>query len=299
VLAVIASGACTGPIPSPTQPSITVEPSAPPAPVVVFAQAPTSFDPVPIFISPDTGTHQGYATDGTSHYSIGTLDLSRKDAGWSNVTTNTTPFDGLSGFNHLGDGDYYDGILFLPAETYTSCDSFSNQGIFLFNSHDLSRLVSTPIAPERHEVSGIAVDGTSGVMYVSSYCDGLRIFKYDLFSHTYIGSLELSQNVPLIQGVAFKSGWLYAASDGLTKAIFAIDVQSGQVERVLTVNFGPGAYEGVDYSQAELRWLIDLGPGRQKVYYFKPTSDGRSPSFSSTSRPQPSDGGHFSWPLND
>ncbi len=286
VLAVIASGACTGRILSPTQPDITVEPSVPLAPVVVFAQAPTIFDPVPIFISPDTGTHQGYATDGTSHYSFGTLDLSRKDPGWSNVVANKAPFEGLSGYNHLGDGDYYDGTLFVPAETYTSCDAFSNQSIVLFNAHDLSRITSSLIAPEWHEVSGIAVDQAAGVMYLSSYCDGFRIFKYDLSSRMYVGSLELSQNVPSIQGLAFKNGWLYAASDSATKAIFAIDVRSGQVERVLTVNFGPGAYEGIDYSQLELRWLVDLGPGRQRVYYFNATSDGRPPSLSSTTFPE-------------
>src|SRR6185312_260678 len=64
------------------------------------------------FVSP-FGEHEGYATDGTFHYLDGAADITKRnnDSTWSVVTTNASPFTGLTGtgFNHLGDMDYYNG----------------------------------------------------------------------------------------------------------------------------------------------------------------------------------------------
>jgi len=54
------------------------------------------------------------------------------------------------------------------------------------------------------------------------------------------------------------------------KVIHSIDPRSGATVPELQIDLGGGPYEGIDYAQAELRWLIDLGAARRRVYYFVP-----------------------------
>ena len=87
------------------------------------------------FISPNTFSHQGYATDGTNHYTFDNqaIYVWRDDADWTLVSSNTAVFSGVSGLNHLGDGDYYNGQLYLVAEYWAGCGSYTNQSLLTFD----------------------------------------------------------------------------------------------------------------------------------------------------------------------
>jgi hypothetical protein len=248
-----------------------VQPSnaSPPQPPVVVG--PITFQSAPRFTSPEVASHQGYATDGTFHYTIDTAVVykRRDDSAWTVEIRNGDPFAASAdpALNHLGDGDYYDGRLFIPAERWASCASFGSQAVIVFDVRSLQPL-STYKLDQTHEVAGVAVDAAAHHLYIASYCDARHIFRYSLDTLSFETAINLSENIALIQGIAYRDGFLYVASDA-TKNIYTVEVSSGRVERALQFDIGGGSYEGVDFDGRELRWLVDLGVSR-KVYYFVP-----------------------------
>jgi hypothetical protein len=217
--------------------------------------------------SPDTGCHQGYATDGTSHFLFDTHRILKRadDATWHITGVNDTPFEGLTGFDHVGDGDYFEGKLYAPVEHYTSCANDSSPAVFIFDATTLVRtgVIDLPIA---QEVSGVAVRPESRELWVSSYCDGNQLWIYDVDTFELKRTLALRPALKNVQGLAHHDGIFYASQNDGTLMRVTLD---GATQQVFKTNF-PGAHEGLDYSQSELRWLIDGGLGEQKVHYLEP-----------------------------
>jgi hypothetical protein len=259
---------------SPSQLS-TAEPDNSP---FVLKPLPIQFQPAPSFVSPDTRSHQGYSTDGVRHYTVQTGVIYRWASDWTPDGAQRKPFDELTGYNHLGDSDLVGQSLYVPAERWNGCDDYSNQSIFVFDSMTFERLAVANISAQGHEASGVAIDRGGQRLFVSSFCDPNGIFVYQLNTFAYLGRINLRSPIPRIQGLAYSGGFLYASEDGTTatsKYLCAVDVESGTVYRLMNPRLGSGAYEGIDLSQGELRWLIDLGSGNQRVYYFPALSGPR------------------------
>jgi hypothetical protein len=217
--------------------------------------------------SPDTGCHQGYATDGVSHFVFDTHRILRRanDATWHITGVNDKPFEGLTGFDHIGDGDYFEGTLYAPVEHYNSCTNDSNPAIFLFDAATLvrTRVVDLPVAKE---VSGVAVVPAARELWVSSYCDGSQLWVYDVDTFELKRTLKLEPALSTVQGLAYREPYFYVAqNDG---RLYRVSLD-GDTTLVFKTN-SPGAHEGLDYSQQELRWLIDEGLGQQKVHFLVP-----------------------------
>lgn len=218
-------------------------------------------------VSPDTGCHQGYATDGSTHFIFDTTRILTRaeDATWSITRVNETPFAGTTGYNHLGDGDHFEQKLYVPAEHYASCSDERNPAIFVFDATTLERKGIFKL-PENEEVSGVVVRPESRELWVSSYCDGTRLWVYNLDSMRLERTVPLSPPVAKIQGLAYHGGFFYLAQNsGIIRRMY-LDGFSVPVYETSSA----GAHEGLDYSQNELRWLIDEGFGEQKVHYLVP-----------------------------
>ena len=219
------------------------------------------------FISPNTFSHQGYATDGTNHYTFDNQAIYRwNGADWALTASNASVFQGAAWLNHLGDGDYYNGEIYVVAEFWSSCGNYTNQSLLTFDAATLQLLSVHNVAADGHEVSGLAVapgDGPNGTIYVTSYCDGSKIWEYDLSTFALIGTLSLSQPILYIQGITWADGKFYISQD--SGSIYALDY-SGNVSQVY-FNSVPGSHEGLKYVQGQIRWLIDSGPGRKFIYY--------------------------------
>ena len=217
--------------------------------------------------SPDTGCHQGYATDGTSHFLFDTHRILKRanDATWHITGVNDKPFDGLTGYDHIGDGDYFEGLLYAPVEHYTSCTNDSNPAIFLFDASTLvrTRVIDLPVA---QEVSGVAVLPAARELWVSSYCNSTQLWVYDVDTFELKRTISLSPALLNVQGLAYREPYFYVAqNDG---KLFQVS-QAGKTALAFRTN-SPGAHEGLDYSQPELRWLIDGGLGQQKIHFLVP-----------------------------
>jgi hypothetical protein len=215
--------------------------------------------------SPDTGCHQGYTTDGISHFLFDTHRILKRadDATWHITGVNDTPFKGLTGYDHIGDGDYFEGNLYAPVERYSNCGTdHANPAIFIFDAGTLVRRQVVPLQGSE-EVSGVAVLPESRELWVSSYCNGRRLRVYDVDTFAYKREVILRLPLTTLQGLAYRDPYFYIAqNDG---SLFRV-TKEGYTVRVFKTN-SPGAHEGLDYSQKELRWLIDEGFGEQRVHY--------------------------------
>lgn len=224
---------------------------------------------VETFVSP-FGLHEGYATDGTFHYldSANAISKRNNDSTWSEVTTNATPFVGIPGIglNHFGDLDYFNGKLYVGAEHFMKCSDTNNSFLAVYNASDLSLSTAVNESAQNAEIAGVAVDGPNNLLYTVSFCDGTKIWKYDLTTLAFIGTITLSTPIHQIQGVAFHNGQFFI-SDNTNHTVDVVDLD-GTFEGPIYHATVIGETEGIDYSQDTLRWQEE---GSGLVHYLMPT----------------------------
>ncbi len=224
--------------------------------------------------SPEVSFEQGIATDGTNNYLFSTGFLRKMDAKWNTIlAVNNLPFAGLTGYNHLGAGTYYRGKLYVSAETYNGCGQVTNQSIFVFNPADLSRISVTVVTNYTSEISAVTVApdlGTNGIVFISNFCDGSKLYEFDPATLVYLGSLTLDSTVPFIQGLAYHGGLIYAVTDsGPNGVVYTIDPNTGHVQQLALIIFPYcREVEGCDYSTGNF-WIMATGTSNY-VYYFAP-----------------------------
>lgn len=206
--------------------------------------------------SPEIASHQGYTTDGTYNYMTndGALYKCKNDAQWSIVAENKRPFMGLFGKpDHLGDLDYQDGKLYVPAERFSVPCHFKDQQIAVYNADDLSLLNAVDVSAQGAEISGVAVVPGQNLLYVASYCDGSKLWKYKLPTITFTGTLNLEKNIPDLQGITW-DGNRFLASSSEGNRIYIVGVQ-GTVQGPVLASEGCEA-EGLKWHNNSLRWLV-------------------------------------------
>ena len=224
------------------------------------------------YVSPNLTEHQGYATDGVYHYLFHNTLINKRDRNW-NVVVSVNPFDGLTGYNHAGDGDYYNGKLYVPIEYWVNCSSTTKPSIAVYNAENLSRESVIDVSDYQSEVSSITVvpdQGESGWLIVTSFCISTEIYKYDLSNFSYLGAITLSENLTNIQGITYKNGLLYIVTDNNDK-INLVTLDGIVIDTIYTTTNNES--EGIDYSQDEIRWLYKDTSNNMNVHYIKPTSN--------------------------
>lgn len=212
--------------------------------------------------SPDLGAHQGHAYDGTYNYQTDTTSLQKRDASWSSVATNASPFSGLAGLDHMGDLAYHDGLLYVPAEL--EAGPF-NAHILVFDADDLSRVDEHDISAQSFEPAALAIDTNRRRIWIGTFqSDPSTLWGYDLDTLAFIGTLALSAPIASLQGLSYHSDddSLWATASGTDQPdgmVYRIDLDTGAVRPVYhryVVGTGNTA-EGVDFTQGSFRWLID------------------------------------------
>ncbi len=110
-------------------------------------------------------------------------------------------------------------------------------------------------------------------LYVSLFCDGSKLWIYDLSTLMLTGTLTLSQNIHYIQGVSYNSATnsLFIAAGTSSPferggEIYQVNL-TGTVTPVYTVT-SPHEVEGFDYTQATLGYMVN-----KQVYFLANTAD--------------------------
>lgn len=226
--------------------------------------------------SPETGirkVEEGIAWDGTNHYLIFRYSIVKVDKTWTNVVAmNEDPFRGLTGFDHLGAGEFYNGKVYVAAEAYHGCGHVTNQSIFVFDANTLDRNSVKSVSNDTSEVSAVTIIpkmGEHGVVFVSNFCDESKLYKFDLSDLSFLGTLQLDQPISKLQGVAYRNGLIYAANDvGPNGEIYDIDPQSGHTRKRAFVKYPHGKeVEGCLFNGKTLEVMVASHTNRWNYIY--------------------------------
>ena len=222
---------------------------------------------VMVSTSLNTECHQGIATDGAFFYAIDSGVIKKFDSAWNLLTSNTSAASD-TGINHLGDGQCYDGKLYIAAENYSNETTYSNMRIAIFNTSDLSFIEYKDISAQGVEVSSLCIDSVSNIIYVSNYVTGNLIYKYSLIDFSYIGSITLNKALYRTQGISIYGGFLWIARGLPYLELCKITLSGVIVDRSKFV--ASGELEGIDFTTGILYALNDQGAGTKFVYGYSP-----------------------------
>jgi len=201
---------------------------------------------------------QGIATDGTNFYGFNTAAIKKLNSSWIQIASNDDPHTDIGeGTTHLADGDYYNSKIYIPAEIYSSCESFSKQHITVWNASDLSFDSKHDISAQGFELGGLCVapdDGDNGIIYVVGFCDGTKIWKYDLGNFSYLGSISLSESSAGYQGITKIGNYLYLVRASMVNKV--------QTDGTIIKKSYIGAVEGICFHDGKLYGLDSNGDVR-------------------------------------
>jgi hypothetical protein len=208
-------------------------------------------------VSANRGVHQGVCSDNIFNYLVDD-NLIKKYDGNTLVLENTDPIgdSGLATVDHLGDPEYFAGLLYIPLEEFTGGGS-TTEHIAIYNAKDLTFVQAFDISAQNHEVSSIAYVPEDGLLYITSFFDDRNIFKYDPVDGSFIGTLELSSPIADIQGITYYKGRLYINADGPDET-YICDL-NGDVRGsgIFGQAVGGGNYEGIGKRDDNLLILTD------------------------------------------
>ncbi len=227
--------------------------------------------------SPEIGLRrgeEGIAWDGAHYYLIYRACILKVDSTWTNILAeNRSPFSGLTGYDHLGAGEYYGGKLYITAESYHGCGFVTNPSICVFNTDTLKRVSTTCVSNYTTEVSAVTIATNAGphvIAFVSNFCDSSRLYKFDLSDLSYMETLPLDKEIPYLQGLAFHRGLIYAVADVHESGmLYDIDPNSGHVRKLAFLTFPYGTeVEGCLFKGDELQIMVAGGAANNYIYYF-------------------------------
>ncbi len=159
----------------------------------------------------DIGAHQGVIAHGDYLWFIHTTWI--KKVYKSNYTT-IAETTNTAGRDHLGDGDYCNGKLYVVAENYSTSTSWGGMAVLVYNASSLQLLEVHPL-DGTYEAAGVTV--YENYAYIVSdhqkidgnYQNDLRVYKVSMsdWTHTVI-FLDLHQAVSS-QGADIEGGYLF------------------------------------------------------------------------------------------
>lgn len=169
------------------------------------------------------------------------------------------------GQNHIGDLDVYNGVVYAPIE-----DGDENLELITINDPDFqypyialfdaATLLYTgvkyrlPLDIHHDGVPWVAVNGPANEVYTAEWNNPTdRIFVWDLqmrfkrfIDLQYPAELGAGFRLNRIQGAKFRAGKLYASRDDDAKSVFTIDVATGEVRTLFSMDPGvPAESEGI------------------------------------------------------
>lgn len=191
---------------------------------------------------------QGITTDGEFFYyssNYGFLKTELDGKTWVCAVLKAIP-DELwdRGCDHIGGITTANGRIYAPIE-----DSrvFENLYIAVYDCNTLELIEYKAVPLDKHEngIPWVAADEENGLLY-SARCDNIEELNiYSLDTLELIGTLPVSMPVDNIQGGDIYNGTLYVSVSRQDQGIYAVDLGTGNTEKIISRNLADGA-EGED-----------------------------------------------------
>ncbi len=212
---------------------------------------------------------QGMAYDGTNRWIFCTDQIVATGKA-TNAAAATATFTERV-YDHLGDGDYFAGNLYVPLQVWKGCGSSSNLSVGIFDAETLAGKAVVHVDSDGlPEISCAAVDDDASVLYLASYCDGSQILKYSISGETNLtfqGSVTLSQVTTKVQGSTVKDGILYlSGGEPPVVKVYAVDPATGEAQVMVSTNMGTTEIEGLAVADGKIEcYVVGSGPVRFAV----------------------------------
>jgi hypothetical protein len=156
---------------------------------------------------------------------------------------------------HIGDIDYYDGKIYASLEdgeegedpVKVNTPEYQHPYIAEFDAQTLLYLGKHPLPLER-QVAGVpwvAADGPAGVLYTSEWDQPHNVINvYDIHTFAFLRTIPLVYppsfgegfKLNRIQGAKVLGGALYASRDDDAKSVFKIDLTTGAVTKLFSLD---------------------------------------------------------------
>lgn len=177
---------------------------------------------------------QGVTNDGENWYFSGRTSLTKVDIETEEtVCKNKTPFEGLEEYNpqHIGGISYYNGYIYAGLE---DSDAYNYPMVAVYDAETLEFTGKKVVFSTDMMSDGcpwVCCDGERGVFYIGECNDTEEFYCYDLETLEYEYTVKLDTAVDEIQGAEMYQGVMYAATNDKTRAVYKIDIESGNVEK--------------------------------------------------------------------
>jgi hypothetical protein len=212
---------------------------------------------------------QGVTSDGKGWVFSWQGGVSRTDDAYTTLAINTLPPDlavnqpaldpttgkNHLGGNHIGDVDVHDGLLYAPVEdggenaqvTRVNDPEYQHPYIALYDARTLAytgRSYPLPLELQAAGVPWVAVDQRSGDVYTDEWDmphDRINVYDSQLrfrrfIDLTYPASFGPGFHLSRIQGAKVIGHTMYATRDDSAKTVFAIDLHTGDVTRLFSLD---------------------------------------------------------------
>jgi hypothetical protein len=149
------------------------------------------------------------------------------------------------GFDHIGDIDVEDGVVYAPLEQPDY--ERGQQAMLTFDAATFEYTGGLDVT--QHHNSFVAVDPTTDIAYSMDRFGGDALVRYDV-AHDWrrLAPLALSRLVDRVQGGDVHAGAMWLSTDDATDGVYRVDLETGRVEALGSVGHADGEGEGIDAS---------------------------------------------------
>jgi hypothetical protein len=145
------------------------------------------------------------------------------------------------GYDHIGDADITDGIIYVPLEQPDK--DVGQQLMVEYDATTLEFIRSVPVAQAHNSFVSVADD----IAYSISEFDGDdTVVRYDAGTWEPLEPLVMSRSLDRIQGGDVLDGYLWLSADDEVDGIYRVSLADGTVEQVGALAHVDGEGEGID-----------------------------------------------------
>lgn len=147
------------------------------------------------------------------------------------------------GFDHLGDIDVVDGLLYAPLEQ--SDYDRAAQAMLIYDAATLQYRSGVDVT--QHHNSFVTVDDDTGIAYSMDFFGGDELLRYDTRDNwRALDPLAMSTFVDRVQGGDVRDGAVWLSTDDETDGVYRVDLATGAVQSLGSIGRVDGEGEGID-----------------------------------------------------
>jgi hypothetical protein len=147
------------------------------------------------------------------------------------------------GFDHIGDIDVADGVLYAPLEQPNY--DLGSQAMLTYDPVTLEYKTGRDVS--QHHNSFVTVDAAAGIAYSMDFFGGEALLRYDIEDDwRVLEPVKMSLRVENVQGADLHDGAAWLSTDDATEGVYRVDLETGKVDVLGSIGHVDGEGEGID-----------------------------------------------------